>query len=201
MNLFTIGKTKDGRTTVTFSNSPDAITAVRPVLEQLFALSIGALPAPPKTEQLRLSAPVLRLASATTDPTTTTDVRAAKRGRGRRAPRPNAAVLAEKRVERKLAKMNDVERRLFQQRLDITRAVDGLVREYYGEDSKHLSSYIYADLYSDFFKEKGYAPAKEAKFREIGEYQPSKLNTLLIDGKGSEFLAFIDRKRQQFKRG
>lgn len=193
MNLFTIGKTKDGRTTVTFSNSPDAITAVRPVLEQLFALSIGALPGPPKTEQLRLSAPVLQLANATTASTTTTDARAAKRGR--RSTRPN-----EKRVERKLAKMNDVERRLYQQRLDITRAVDGFVREYYGEDSKHLSSYIYADLYSDFFKEKGYAPAKEAKFREIGEYQPSKLNTLLIDGKGSEFLAFIDRKRQQLKR-
>lgn len=188
MNLFQIGSTKDGRMVVTFSKSPEAQAVLEPVVTQLFSIACGGslptyLEATPSTERLR----------------------AAKRGRtfiedGVKLPvAPKSNVSEEKKtkiVQYEYDRTNlTAEQRMHDdQRLEIDVRMREYCELYRGVCEDRLVYATYARMYKLFNVERGYYPSRKTAMPYLNYYVPTKLNTLIIDGKGKEFISFVNRE-------
>lgn len=189
MNLFTIGKTTDGRMQVTFSKTPEAMDITRPVMEYLFSLSVGAeLPN-------GLFKPVLLEPS--NQRSETTEARTKKRGRPRKEEEVDVLKAKKKAEEKKYNRMSAMERKWYDELLQIRELVMEYVFQISGRRDKKLYSSSYTDFYSEIFKESGYAPSARTTLRALGIYQPSLLNTLITDNKGHLLVTCVNRKLRQ----
>lgn len=193
MNLFTVGKTKDGRMTVTFAKTPEAMAELQPIMQHLFNLSIGnALPAA-TTDLPKLTAP-----QSDTQPPPPEETRATKRGRPKKVIQTADSVreVAEKLVkdeEKFYNGLTPTNKRWYNERLAIKEAIAEYAQEKYGRKCEHTYSLVYKEMYGTFFEETGYQ-MKKTTLKPLRMYQPSFLNTIISDNKGAEFLRHIHQK-------
>lgn len=60
--------------------------------------------------------------------------------------------------------------------------------------SRKVVSKSFSGIYKSFAAETGYSPGKSTKLPEIGETVPTKLTTVLVEGRGRELLSFLNRQ-------
>lgn len=197
MNLFTVGVTKDGRKQITFGNSPEAIQLLQPIMQGLYAISLGITPEEAISSK-RLSQPQ----------DTTTSVRAVKRGHGQdnvvkltlNKPASNPSVTSQViKYDYDRESLTPEQRSHDDQRLEIGGYVEDYCEEFYGADSDKRILPTYTKLYKLFGATHGYYPSKGSAMPYLNCYAKTKLNTLILDGWGKEFASFVNREIRRLK--
>ena len=194
MNLFQIGTTKDGRMVVTFAKSPEAQAILTPLMSQLFSIACG------------LSAPIQLEQTGSTE-----DTRAAKRGRKLNTEDAIKLTLVNKpsategnkqkalQYEYDREKLTPLQRMHDDQRLEIDVRMREYCKEYHGSSEDRVVYTTYTRMYRLFTAERGYYPSRRSPMPYLNLLAPTKLNTLLIDGMGKDFISFINREIRKLK--
>lgn len=191
MNLFQVGSTKDGRMVITFSKQPEAQQVLAPVVAQLFSIACGG------------SLPITKEAQPTQE------LRAAKRGRLSTSdvkltlvPQPDTQEKKEKALiqyEYDRSNLTPEQRSHDDQRLEIDVRMREYCELYRGTCEDQVVCTTYTRMYKLFNAERGYYPSRRTAMPYLGHYVPTKLNTLIIDGMGKEFISFINREIRKLK--
>lgn len=80
------------------------------------------------------------------------------------------------------------------QRVEIGSLVKEFAKVYYGSEDGNTVSRAYQRLYPIFNVEYGYYPSRRTKLPHLKAYVGTRLNTLIVDGKGREFISFLNRQ-------